>query len=56
MFTNLVSLNRMKDIFYYLTILLNIVFVVINELVHLFIVNTIVGLLYLIPYLIMPYI
>ena len=55
MFTNLVSLNRIKDIFYHLTILLNIAFIVINKLVHLFTINTIVGLLYLILRLVTLY-
>ena len=55
MFINLVSLNRMKNIFYYLTISLNIAFIVINELVYLFTINVIVDLLYLILRLVMSY-
>ena len=46
----------MKDIFYRLTISLNIAFTVINEPVHLFTIDAIVGLLYLIPRLVTPYI
>ena len=56
MFVNLVSLDRIKDIFCRLTISLNIAFIVINELVYLFIVDAIVGLLYLIPRLVTLYI